>query len=71
MINLIGMGLGPTAVALVTDQVFRDPKSVNLSLLVVGLAANVGGIGLLWLGLRPFRQSLGYLERWDERGRNS
>lgn len=71
VINLIGMGVGPTAVALVTDRVFRDPKSVNLSLLVVGLAANVAGIGLLWRGLGPFRQSLDYLERWDESGRKS
>lgn len=64
VINLIGLGLGPTAVALVTDMVFHDQGSVHLSLLAVGLVADVAGIVLLWRGLAPYRHSLAYLERW-------
>jgi MFS family permease len=37
LLNFVGLGLGPPAVALVTDNVFRDPASVGLSLLVVTL----------------------------------
>jgi MFS family permease len=59
VINLIGMGLGPTAVALVTEQVFHDPRAVDRSLLLVGVAADFAAILLLWFGLKPYRQSVG------------
>jgi MFS family permease len=65
VINLIGMGLGPTAVALMTDGVFKDENAVNLSLLVVCLAADTAAIALLWAALNPYRQSLEYLGRWN------
>ena len=35
LLNFVGLGVGPPAVALVTDNVFRDPAKVALSLLVV------------------------------------
>jgi MFS family permease len=37
LLNFVGLGLGPPAVALVTDNVFGDPAKVGLSLLVVTL----------------------------------
>ena len=37
LLNFVGLGLGPPAVAMVTDNVFRDPARVGLSLLVVTL----------------------------------
>lgn len=66
VINLIGLGLGPTAVALATDHVFQDKSAVDKSLLLVGLIADAAAIVLLWLGLKPYRHSLDYLERWKE-----
>jgi MFS family permease len=66
VINLIGLGLGPTAVALVTDRVFRDKGAVDRSLLIVGLVADAAAAVLLWLGLRPYRRSLDYLGRRDQ-----
>lgn len=63
MINLIGLGLGPTAVALVTDQVFHDPRAVNLSLLVVAAPAYIAAAALLWLGLPRFAASRDRLAR--------
>ena len=35
VVNLIGLGLGPTAVALITDYVFRNDHAVHYSLLIV------------------------------------
>ena len=35
LLNFVGIGLGPPAVALLTDHVFADPAAVGLSLLVV------------------------------------
>jgi MFS family permease len=67
VINLIGMGLGPTLVAALTEDVFRDTKAVGYSLLVVGSLAHVLGAVLLWLGLRSYRGSLGYLREYLDR----
>jgi len=64
VVNLIGLGLGPTAVALMTDYVFQDDKAVNYSLLIVGTAAHIGSAILLWLGLRPYLDSLTRLKEW-------
>jgi len=65
-INLIGIGLGPTAVAVLTDDVFRDKKAVHLSLLVVGAITFASAAILLWLGLKSYRHSLDHLKRWRE-----
>jgi MFS family permease len=65
VINLIGMGLGPTFVAVLTEDVFRDKTAVGYSLLIVGGVAHLGGAGLLCLGLAPYRRSLDYLNRWS------
>ena len=55
VLNLVGIGIGPTAAALITDQVFADDKAVNLSLIVVGLVGATLGALLLLRGLAPFR----------------
>src|SRR5262249_12984658 len=39
IINMIGLGIGPTAVALCTQYIFRRDDAVNYSLLVVTVAA--------------------------------
>ena len=57
-VNLIGLGLGPTAVALVTDYVFHDDNAVRYSMMIVGSIANLCAIGLLALGLKPYRETL-------------
>jgi MFS family permease len=70
VINLIGIGLGPTVVATLTEDVFRDQKAVHLSLLVVGVLTFASAAILLWIGLKPYRGSLEYLKSWsaaDER----
>jgi MFS family permease len=64
VVNLIGLGLGPTAVALMTDYVFRNDDAVRYSLLVVGTAAHLLAAGLLWNGLKPFLVSLERLKQW-------
>lgn len=70
ILNLIGLGLGPTAVAFFTQHVFGRDEAVNYSLLVVAVAASVSSALLLWSGLKPFLKSLDRLNLWiaDERG---
>ena len=64
VVNLIGLGLGPTAVAMMTDFVFHDDNAIHYSLVVVGTLAHVGAATLLWMGLKPFLRSLDRLNNW-------
>jgi len=53
-VNVMGLALGPTLVALVTDYVFHDPKAVGFSLALV--SGVMGPIAMLLLasGMRPY-----------------
>lgn len=64
-LNLVGLGLGPTAVALVTDYVFHDDQALNYSLLIVGTVSHLFAAVLLWKGLRHFRASLDRVQQWE------
>lgn len=66
VVNLIGLGLGPTAVALVTDRVFHDDQAIHLSLLIVSLGGHAIAATLLALGLRPYRRTINYLAAWSD-----
>ncbi len=58
IVNLIGLGVGPTAVALVTDYVFANDLALKWSMLIVGSAANLVAIALLAAGMKPYRETL-------------
>jgi MFS family permease len=64
VVNLIGLGLGPTAIAAVTDYVFHDDLAVRYSLLIVTCIAHLVAGALLWFSLKQFLGSLDYLKRW-------
>ena len=63
-INLIGLGAGPTAVALVTDHVFRNDNLVGLSILVVATTANIVSALILWNSLKSYVRSQESLKKW-------
>jgi MFS family permease len=56
--NLIGLGLGPTAIALITDFVFRDDSALRYSMAIIAGAALPVSAVLLSLGLAPFRRAV-------------
>ena len=64
VVNLIGLGLGPTLVALLTDYVFADPKQLHTALAIttpcMALVAAVFGR----LSLKPYASSRLYLARY-------
>jgi MFS family permease len=64
IVNLIGLGLGPTAIALVTDRVFHYDAAVRYSLLIVPMAACLLAAMLFLVGLRSYNPSLARLELW-------
>lgn len=56
--NLVGLGLGPTAIALVTERVFGDDAALRYGLAAVtGVALPVSAV-ILTLGLRPFARAV-------------
>lgn len=60
--NLIGLGLGPTAVALFTDYVFGDPMMIRYSLIAVVLVFNPLAVILIRLSFKPYRQTVTQLQ---------
>jgi MFS family permease len=62
IVNLVGLGVGPTAVALFTDRVFGDDGSVHLSLAITMAMAQALGLVLLARGRVHYRQSLLQIE---------
>ena len=67
VITLLGLGIGPTAVALVTDYVFADDMALRYSLLIVNSLAVLSSVILLGKGLQPYRNSLVHLQEWSLR----
>lgn len=65
IVNLIGLGLGPTSIALVTDFVFKDEQMLRYSLACVSPVILLIGAGIGFLALKPYLNSLDYLERWS------
>ncbi|HEX5733738.1 MAG TPA: MFS transporter [Blastocatellia bacterium] len=64
IVNLIGLGIGPTAVAMTTDYIFHDDFKVNYSLVIVATVAHLAAALLLWSGIKPFNRSLDRLKEW-------
>jgi MFS family permease len=56
--NIIGMGIGTTLVALITDRYFHDDRAVDLSLAVVIALAAAACLLLLGFGRGHYRASL-------------
>ncbi len=63
--NLIGLGLGPTAVAWCTDYLFQNDALVNYSIVLVGGGAHVIASILFLCSFRPYRRSLDRLAEWE------
>jgi hypothetical protein len=53
--NLVGLGVGPTAVALLTDYVYRDPLALGASIATLAALAGPASVLLLASGLRHYR----------------
>lgn len=71
IVNLIGLGLGPTAIALVTDYVFGDEQMLRYSLAIVPAFVLLLGAGCGALALRPYIRSLDYLNVWSQQNEKS
>lgn len=57
VINLIGLGLGPTAVAVLTEQGFKNESALRYAIAVVPVTAILGAVVLLVRALPAYRDS--------------
>ncbi|HMM14346.1 MAG TPA: MFS transporter [Parvibaculum sp.] len=71
IVNFIGLGLGPTSIALVTDFVFKDEMMLRYSLAAVPPVILLIGAAFGFYSLKPYLKSLDYLERWSSRNEKS
>jgi MFS family permease len=62
--TMIGLGLGPTVVGVLTDRVFGDDAALRYSLLIVTVAGLAGAAALLIAGLGPYRRSVAERSVW-------
>lgn len=60
--NLIGIGFGPTAIALITDYVFKDDMAVGHAIAIVGVSCFSAGTLILLTAIKPFRQQQAQLQ---------
>lgn len=58
VLNLAGIGLGPTLIALVTDYGFGDTEKLGQSMAIIGAVAAPIGALALHLGCKPFTRSV-------------
>ncbi len=66
VINLVGLTVGPTAMALVTDFYFEDTARVGDSMAIVAAVSWVVGVVLLGMGTRHYRASVEAARAWDD-----
>ena len=57
VVALVGMSLGPTSIALITDYVFHDPGALHYSVAIFTAIFAVLAIILLSLSLKSYRAS--------------
>ena len=58
ILNLIGIGLGPTSVALFTDYIFKDENMIRYSMVLLYLIGGLFSTILTYLALKPYRKAV-------------
>ncbi|MEO8449177.1 MAG: MFS transporter [Gemmatimonadota bacterium] len=65
VVNLVGLGLGPSAVSTLTDYWFKNEAAVGQSLLIVAVASLVLSILCFTTGLDSFRRAAREVGHWS------
>jgi MFS family permease len=66
VIGILGLVVGPTSVALVTDYVFADDAQLRYSIVWVVIGAGVMAIGFLVSNLKHYRESVIEADQWSK-----
>ncbi|MDJ0653919.1 MAG: MFS transporter [Xanthomonadales bacterium] len=66
VISILGLTVGPTAVALITDYVYADESALRYSIAWVSFAGAAISTVVLALSLKPYQQAIEESEGWSE-----
>jgi MFS family permease len=64
-VNLIGLGIGPTLVPLISDYVLHDPMQIRWALLIVVVSGCTIAATLLWFARPLFRDKIAATVHWQ------
>lgn len=62
VVNIVGMGIGPLVIALLTDFVFKDEARLGWSIVLASVIIKPFILTLFWLCLKAYRESLAAYE---------
>ncbi|MCY1265751.1 putative L-galactonate transporter [compost metagenome] len=65
VLNLLGVGIGPLAIGVITDYVLVDPAAIGYSILIVTLIACALACPLLLLARHSFRKTSQQAREWQ------
>jgi MFS family permease len=65
VVSIIGLGIGPTAIAAATDFVFQNEQDLWKSLLVVPAILLLASSLFGYFGLKSYLKSRDYREAWE------
>ncbi len=60
---VVGVGLGPTVVATLTDVVLHNPQELRYALALVSIVFGPTSAFILWLGLRPYGEAVAHFRK--------
>jgi MFS family permease len=66
--NLIGMSLGPTAVALLTEHVFSSPRAIGPAMAVLAFVAGFASCVAAWATLGAYVARVLEARSWRDQG---
>jgi MFS family permease len=64
-VNLIGLGLGPYLVPMISDYILRDPMQIRWGLLIVVLTSGLIAAALLWRVRPIYREQVAQTAHWQ------
>jgi len=64
--SLIGMTVGPTAIAMMTDYLFRDDYALRYSMVLLAAVMIPVALSIIAFGLKPYRASAAATDQWSD-----
>jgi len=61
--NMVGIGFGPTVVALITDYGFKDEMAVGHAIAITGVVCFILGSVILCRAFKPFKKQQQLLQQ--------
>jgi MFS family permease len=66
VINVLGLTLGPLAIAMCTDSIFQDESMLRYSIAIVSCTAGIIALGFLIANISHFRASVIEADQWSD-----